>query len=173
MADLMTSLIPLARKVADELQRSDSQLVLAESCTAGLVAAALGAVPGISRHLCGSAVVYQEGTKTAWLGVSETLLEAAGAVSAETAVAMVEGALAGTPHADVAVAVTGHLGPEAPVELDGVLYIAAIRRGMPPSVKQHRLSPPATSSRDEARLVRQSLAAEFVLSACLAALQSA
>ncbi|HEX6987400.1 MAG TPA: CinA family protein, partial [Planctomycetaceae bacterium] len=97
-----TALFDQAERVADRLRLSGHQLVLAESCTAGLVAAALGGVPGISRHLCGSAVVYQERTKAAWLDVPESLLAERGAVSAEVAAAMAAGALDRTPHADVA-----------------------------------------------------------------------
>ena len=59
--------------------------MLAESCTGGLVAATLAQIPGISEHLCGSAVVYRAPTKSAWLGIDQRLLDdpAIGPVSAE------------------------------------------------------------------------------------------
>ena len=68
-------------RIQQLLECNDQQLVLAESCTAGLAASRLGGMPGISRHFCGSSVVYQERTKQDWLDISESLLESQGAVS--------------------------------------------------------------------------------------------
>lgn len=118
------ALLVVARELALVLERKNVRLVLAESCTAGLAAAHLARIPGISRYLCGSAVVYQATTKTAWLGVpAEYFLPGGpGVVSGETAAAMADGVLDRTPQADLAVAITGHLGPDAPVELDGVTF---------------------------------------------------
>lgn len=122
-------LTALIQEVASLLQRTDRRVVFAESCTGGLVAASLARVPGISRFLCGSAVVYRLDTKAQWLGVPESLLINPGPVSGEVAAAMAEGVLARTPEADIAVSITGHLGPDAPKNLDGVLYIArAVRK---------------------------------------------
>ena len=59
-----------AQLLAQALFRSGAQLVLAESCTGGMAAAALTQNPGISKNFCGSAVVYQSETKTAWLKTS-------------------------------------------------------------------------------------------------------
>src|SRR5690606_18272372 len=163
MPFVLDALESLAAKLAARLSETQLQLVLAESCTAGLVSAVLGGVPGISKHLCGSAVVYQEATKTAWLGVTTQLLAERGAVSAETAAAMTSGALEKTPHANLAAAVTGHLGPDAPPELDGIVYIAIQRRASPASVRLHRLT---ASDRRE----RQQEAAGLVLDGILAAI---
>jgi len=159
----MTTLHVRARTVAAELIRTGRQLVLAESCTAGLVAASLGGVPGISRHLCGSAVVYQERTKAAWLDVPESLFASPGVVSAEVAAAMTAGALRRTPFADLAAAVTGHLGPEAPEALDGVVFISVERRDGGPSVTRHSLGYGEAVDPTVARLKRQTEAAELVL----------
>lgn len=106
------ALLVVARELALILERRNLRLVLAESCTAGLAAAQLARVPGISRYLCGSAVVYQEATKTAWLGVPAEYFQPGGpgVVSGETAAAMADGVLERTPPADLAVAITGHLG---------------------------------------------------------------
>ena len=115
-------------RIAELLATRDQRIVFAESCTAGLVASLLARVPGISRHLCGSAVVYRDDTKARWLGVSERLLEEHGAVSEAVTVEMALGALARTPEANLAVAVTGHLGPDAPPEQDGKVFVAAAVR---------------------------------------------
>lgn len=118
------ALLVVARELALILERRNLRLVLAESCTAGLAAAQLARVPGISRYLCGSAVVYQEATKTAWLGVPAEYFQPGGpgVVSGETAAAMADGVLERTPPADLAVAITGHLGPGTPVDLDGLTF---------------------------------------------------
>ena len=85
-------------------------LALAESCTAGLVAASIATRPGVSRWLRGSAVVYGAEAKTRLLGIEPGLLAREGAVSEAVARAMAESAL----HlfgADRAGAVTGVAGP--------------------------------------------------------------
>lgn len=119
-----------ARRVVTELSRRGLRLVLAESCTGGLIAATLSQFPGVSEYLCGSAVVYRTATKTAWLGVSSELLTdpARGPVSGDAAAAIARAALARTPEAALALGITGHLGPNAPAELDGVVFVAIVRR---------------------------------------------
>jgi len=107
---------------------ADLRIVFAESCTAGLVAATLARSPGISRYLCGSAVVYREATKSGWLDVDEALISLATAVSQEVAIAMATGVLRKTPEARFSASVTGHLGPDAPSGLDGVVYISVAKR---------------------------------------------
>jgi nicotinamide-nucleotide amidase len=116
-----------AERLAGRLVAGHHKLVLAESCTAGLVAHTLSRIPGASNWLCGSAVVYRDGTKAAWLDVSaESRADPAiGAVSEQTALAMCRGAIAHTPEATLAASITGHIGPNAPEGLDGVVYIAA------------------------------------------------
>ena len=113
---------------AAALQRCDLRVVFAESCTAGLVSASLAAVPGISAHHCGSAVTYRNDTKARWLGISAAVLEDPGPVSKLVARQMAVGVLERTPEADVSASVTGHLGPDAPAEQDGLVYIALARR---------------------------------------------
>ncbi len=131
-----------AQRLADVLQQHQTQIVFAESCTAGLVSASLAMVPGISKWLCGSAVTYQEATKVRWVGVQPQDLENFTAVSEQVAAAMAVGVLRVTPHADLAVSVTGHLGPNAPPELDGVIFIGTavrIRSGETKSGLNHPL----------------------------------
>lgn len=116
----------LAGNLAELLQQQGQRLVLAESCTAGWCAALLSVIPGISRFLCGSLVTYQNESKTSWLRVSASDLAdpGIGPVSETVARQMLCGALACTPQADLGAAVTGHLGPQAPPDLDGVIYVA-------------------------------------------------
>ena len=118
------------RRMAALLRQRDISLVLAESCTGGLIAATLATIPGISKHFAGSAVVYQIETKASWLGIPHALFENPGPVSAEVAIEMAQGVLARTPQAQIAASVTGHLGPDAPAEQDGLMYTAvALRDG--------------------------------------------
>ena len=119
-----------ATALVAELKKKRVRLVLAESCTGGMVAAALASVPGVSEWLCGSFVVYRDESKADWLGISRSLLKKSGAVSPDVALAMSQAALKATPEAEVSVAITGHLGPGAPKRLDGVIYLSlAIRVG--------------------------------------------
>jgi nicotinamide-nucleotide amidase len=105
-------------------------VVTAESCTGGLIASVLSEAPGASDCLHGGFVVYTAANKEAALGVPHGLLEAKGAVSAEVARAMAEGALTRSP-AELSVSVTGVAGPEPdergnPV---GLMFFGCSRRG--------------------------------------------
>ena len=122
------------RLLARLLTESGRRLVLAESCTAGLVAAFLARIPGISNNLCGSMVTYRNATKWKWLGVPEAVLTRHTAVSEPVGRLMVIGALAKTPEADLAASVTGHLGPNAPPDQDGLVYIGVAKRCLPDAV---------------------------------------
>jgi competence/damage-inducible protein CinA-like protein len=86
------------------------ELATAESCTGGMVAARLTDIPGASASFVGGVVAYSDDVKRSELGVPDELLVAHGAVSAEVAGAMAEGARQRLA-ADVAVAVTGVAGP--------------------------------------------------------------
>ena len=99
-----------AARVLDACRRRGLMVATAESCTGGLVAAALTAVPGSSEVVDCGFVTYSNAAKQAMLGVPRAVLEGHGAVSRETAEAMAQGALAGSA-ADLAVAVTGIAGP--------------------------------------------------------------
>lgn len=118
-----------AADLAGRLAAKQQKIVFAESCTAGMAAALLGGCPGISAWLCGSAVTYREATKTQWLDIAPALLKQFSAESAETTVQMAAAVLEKTPAAGIAAAITGHLGPQAPAEIDGKIFMAiAIRR---------------------------------------------
>ncbi|MEZ6136283.1 MAG: CinA family protein [Pirellulaceae bacterium] len=64
-----------AQQLRDAAVQLDGRLVLAESCTAGRVAATLASFPGISNWLCGSFVVYRCDSKSRWLGIPTKLLD--------------------------------------------------------------------------------------------------
>lgn len=99
------------------------RFVLAESCTSGLAAAVLGRKAGISAYFCGSLVTYRNKSKQNWLDVDPGFLQNDGPVSEVVAKAMAVAALTKTEEADVAISITGHLGPDAPPELDGLVII--------------------------------------------------
>lgn len=115
------------------------KLVTAESCTGGLIAAMLTEVPGASVAVDRGFVTYSNEAKVEMLGVDPELISHVGAVSKEVAVAMVEGALARSD-ADIAVAVTGIAGPDggSPEKPVGLVHIAAMRRGGPPTHAEKR-----------------------------------
>jgi nicotinamide-nucleotide amidase len=114
------------------LQRARSnglKIATAESCTGGLVAAALTEIAGSSDVVDCGFVTYSNDAKHVMLGVPTTTLQRHGAVSAETAAAMAKGALQHSL-ADIAVAITGIAGPgggskQKPI---GLVHFAAERR---------------------------------------------
>lgn len=151
-----------AERLANQLQDRNIKIVFAESCTGGLVSALMAQIPGISDFLCGSAVTYRNDTKTKWLGVPQELLLDPGPVSAEVARAMAEAVLQRTPEAAIAASVTGHLGPNAPAEQDGLIWVGVAQRAGPggevtTTAQSHRLS------KSESRPQRQQSAARHVL----------
>ena len=148
-----------ARRVARLLAKSGRKVVFAESCTGGLVSGALTKVPGISSYHCGGVVVYRNETKQAYLGIAKSVLDDPGPVSREVAEQMAVRVLAKTPEADVAAAVTGHLGPNAPAKLDGLAFTAVAWRS-PSRVVVRRLR----CAKDDSRVKRQRWVVEQVLS---------
>lgn len=107
----MTAILPpeLVAAAAEVVARGQ-RIAVAESCTGGLVAAALTEVPGASAVLLAGFVAYANEAKSALLGVDPGIIAAHGAVSEETARAMAEGAL-GRSGATLAVSITGIAGP--------------------------------------------------------------
>ncbi|RCS30571.1 CinA family protein [Rhodanobacter denitrificans] len=120
----------LAGEVATEVQRCRLMLVTAESCTGGWIAKTLTDLPGSSAWFDAGVVTYSYEAKEALLGVNPRTLEHSGAVSEETALEMVSGALARFG-AGVAVAVTGIAGPSGgtPDKPVGTVWISWKRRG--------------------------------------------
>jgi nicotinamide-nucleotide amidase len=101
----------LAKETGAALTAKGITIVTAESCTGGLLAGALTAVPGASDTFYGGYVTYANEAKLAMIGVPYGVLRENGAVSKECAVAMAEGALA-TTGTHLAVAITGIAGPD-------------------------------------------------------------
>ncbi|MGY6635358.1 MAG: CinA family protein [Alkalilacustris sp.] len=100
----------LAAAVVEAARTAGRRLTVAESCTGGMVTAALTDVPGASGVLDRSVVCYSNAAKQGLLGVQPETLDAHGAVSEEVAAQMAEGALAAA-NADLAVSITGIAGP--------------------------------------------------------------
>jgi len=105
-------------------------LATAESCTGGLIAAALTATPGSSRVLDRGYVTYSDASKAAELGVPSDLIKKQGAVSEEVARAMAVGAIEAAG-VDLALSVTGIAGPDGgtPQKPVGLVHIAVAHRG--------------------------------------------
>ncbi|GAC1341107.1 MAG: CinA family protein [Beijerinckiaceae bacterium] len=120
-------------------QRRKLLIVTAESCTGGLVAGTLTAIAGSSRVVERGFVTYSNEAKTEVLGVPAELIERIGAVSADVALQMADGALAHS-RGDVAVSVTGIAGPSGGSEQKpvGLVYFACARRGYPPKIVEKR-----------------------------------
>ncbi|MGH2951017.1 MAG: nicotinamide-nucleotide amidohydrolase family protein, partial [Solirubrobacterales bacterium] len=97
-------------------------IALAESCTAGLLAARLSEPPGASEYLAGGVVAYSNETKVDLLGVPAEMIERHGAVSPEVAEAMADGALARFG-ASIGVGITGIAGPDGGSEEKPVGYV--------------------------------------------------
>ena len=110
MEILVTEVSALVERLATRLRERGASLATAESCTGGLVAAACTALAGSSDWFERGFVTYSNAAKAEMLGVAAALIEAHGAVSAEVAVAMAEGALQRSG-ASLAVAITGVAGP--------------------------------------------------------------
>jgi nicotinamide-nucleotide amidase len=104
------------------LLREGHRLALAESCTAGLLAARLADPPGASGYLAGGIVAYSNDAKIELLRVPAELIERHGAVSPEVAEAMADGALARF-NGDLGVGITGIAGPEGGSEEKPVGYL--------------------------------------------------
>lgn len=120
----------LAREVLDLCRAAKLRVATAESCTGGMVAAALTDIAGSSSVVERGFVTYANEAKTEMLGVPAALIAAKGAVSQEVAEAMAAGALAQAP-VDLAVAITGVAGPgggsaEKPV---GLVWFGLARKG--------------------------------------------
>jgi nicotinamide-nucleotide amidase len=127
----------LARLVIDDARERSLRIVTAESCTGGLVAAAICAIPGASDVFERGFVAYTNRAKQELLGVSGDLIADLGAVSEPIARMMAEGAVEHS-HAHVSVAITGVAGPGGgtPMKPVGTVHFATARSNQ--SV-QHRM----------------------------------
>ena len=132
------------------LRERGLHLVTAESCTGGLIAAACTSIAGSSDWFERGAVTYSNEAKTELLGVPAALIARHGAVSAEVARAMAEGALTHSP-ADLSVAVTGIAGPGGgmPGKPVGTVWLALARRGAPAQATLLQLSGDRSQVREQ------------------------
>lgn len=130
---LPTELVELATKVIESNRRAGRRVAVAESCTGGLVAAALTEIAGSSDVFECGFNTYSDDAKRKMLDVSEDLLETFGAVSIAVAWGMAQGALEKSD-CDVAVAITGVAGPGGGTEKKpvGTVVFAKAEKGRDP-----------------------------------------
>jgi nicotinamide-nucleotide amidase len=142
----------LAEDVLDACRRRKWKLATAESCTGGMVAAALTEIAGSSDVVERGFVTYSNEAKMELLGVPEALLAAHGAVSEEVARAMAEGALARAP-VDLAVSITGIAGPggATPAKPVGLVWLGVAARGGAAHIERHVFPGDRTAVREAAR----------------------
>lgn len=136
---MLSSLHAKAQAIIDNYTARGEMIVLAESCTGGLVASLLTSIPGSSAVLDRGLVTYSNQAKMDLLGVPADILETHGAVSRECAEAMVHGLLASCPAAAAGVAITGIAGPSggSAAKPVGLVYIAAMRKDSELNIEQH------------------------------------
>jgi nicotinamide-nucleotide amidase len=156
----------LAKQVVDAANAQRLTISTAESCTGGMVSAALTDIPGSSAVFHRGYVTYANIAKSEMLGVSLALLGQHGAVSEPVARAMAEGALHAA-RADLAVAITGIAGPGGGSEQKpvGTVHFACAVRGKP-TVHVHRHF---TGDRSTVRLAATEQALSLLLDALTAA----
>ena len=116
----------LSKKISEIFWKEGLTLATAESCTAGNIAAFITAIPGSSRFYKGGIIAYSDEIKTNLLNVNPETLTTHGAVSEETVIEMVKGAMK-SMNSDCAVATTGIAGPTGgtPDKPIGTIWIAA------------------------------------------------
>ena len=156
------SLAELAEILVRRATAAGVMVVTAESCTGGMVAAAITDVAGASAVLDRGLVTYSNAAKRDLLGVPASTLDSHGAVSVETAAAMAEGALAASPQAGLAVAVTGIAGPgggsaEKPV---GLVWFGVAESAGETRTVRHVFSGDRTAIRIEAASTALNLLAD-------------
>ena len=152
----------LARRVVEENRAIGRKIALAESCTGGLVAAAITEIPGSSAVLDRSFVTYSNEAKREMLGVAGDVIDAFGAVSIACVYAMAQGALENS-EADVAVAISGIAGPEGGTEQKpvGTVVFARAKRYAEEREAESKLF--ATGDRSEVRRQATLCALELLL----------
>ncbi len=132
-------ILAAAAGALSEARAKSLKIVTAESCTGGLLSGALTEIAGSSDVFERGYITYSNLAKAEALGVDKQLLMAAGAVSAETAAAMAQGAIQRS-RAHLAVAITGIAGPGggSPGKPIGLVHFAGLRRGGAPIAVEQR-----------------------------------
>lgn len=142
--------IRCAEKIVDSLRARGQWVGVAESCTGGLLAAAITSIPGSSQIFYAGLVTYANEAKSQYLHVDAKNLSRHGAVSDVVAADMAKGFLRLHPHIDYVLCTTGIAGPsgassEKPI---GLVYISLGQKGHAPLVQKHLFS----GDRDSIRL---------------------
>ena len=166
----MESVLPieiaeLAKRVVTKNIAAGRTITLAESCTGGLVAAALTEIPGSSAVLGIGFVTYSNDAKTKLLGVNQDILDTFGAVSVAVAWAMAQAALKKSG-ADIAVAISGVAGPDGGTEKKpvGTVVFAVAEKGKDPEdMTADRKEFGSDKSRAEIRTIATLYALELLL----------
>ncbi|MCW5723001.1 MAG: CinA family protein [Devosia sp.] len=116
---------PVGKQIIDILTKTKRTIATAESCTGGMIAAALTDIPGASAVLYGGFITYSNAAKSDMIHVPARVIEDYGAVSNQVARAMADGAR-NTARADLAVSATGIAGPDGGSEKKpvGLVYVA-------------------------------------------------
>lgn len=133
MSETLSPILPaeVDRAVRHTLERmiaAGLRLATAESCTGGMLASLFTDVEGASHGFDRGFVVYTDAAKSDLLGILPERIKAHGAVSAEVACDMAEGALAQSA-ADIAIATTGFAGAAGPHDETGLVHFACARKG--------------------------------------------
>lgn len=128
----------LAKAILEVCRRHSLKLATAESCTGGMVVAALTEIAGSSDVVERGFVTYSNAAKMELLGVPAELIDSHGAVSAEVAAGMAEGAVGHAP-VDLAVSITGIAGPggATPTKPVGLVYLGILRKGRAVRTERH------------------------------------
>lgn len=129
----------LPKQLVEKLQEKRMFLVTAESCTGGMLSVALTDVPGSSRVFDRAFVTYSNEAKMDLLKVKAETLEEFGAVSAETAKEMAEGALKEAKMSHVSISITGIAGPSGgtPTKPVGLVFIGIAQQAKETIVYRH------------------------------------
>ena len=151
----------IAEKLYKTLLAKNMKLATAESCTGGMVAAALTDIAGSSAIFERGFVTYSNEAKSEMLGVPADLISSIGAVSREVAIAMARGALDNS-NADISVAVTGIAGPSggSPEKPVGLVHFAVAQQG---KASFHNVQKFGSLSRQEIRTKSMNHALSLVL----------
>lgn len=162
---LPLQIVELAERVVVENTAARRMIALAESCTGGLVAAALTEIAGSSAVLGSGYVTYSNEAKIRMLGVNEDIIDTFGAVSVAVAWAMAQGALKKSG-ADIAVAISGVAGPGGGTEkkpVGTVVFAVAVRGKDPEDMIADRKDFGSDKSRAEIRTFATLHALELLL----------
>ena len=148
------------KRIIDLLRESNRTLVTAESCTGGMIAAALTDIPGASAVLHGGYVTYSNAAKSKMIQVPSRLIHDYGAVSNQVARAMADGAR-NTARVDIAVSATGIAGPDGGTDKKpiGLVYVA-VSTDLATVVIEHRFG---DIGRDEVRKATVVAALDLIL----------